>query len=274
MTAMQSVTQAGVEDLARLEIESSGPLAAVFRAIRLTVKPDLPPEEQAWISRIEGLRSELAASQEQISVALPYPTAKEKFGVVGEITRLRSVRPVWGHLMFNLVRALRPLISLELGTAVGLSGAYQGAALDLNGGGRLLTLEGSAGVSSLAARNFAQLGLARVEGRTGLFRDTLAPALEDLRLVDFAFIDGHHDENATVAYFEQILPYVPTERVVVFDDINWSEGMKNAWQVIQQHERVATAVDVRKLGICLIGDGRQPKQAFQLPHLERLPAAS
>jgi len=107
-----------------------------------------------------------------------------------------------------------------------------------------------------------------------LFRDTLKPALDDLRLVDFAFIDGHHDEHATVAYFEEILPYVPSGRVVVFDDINWSDGMKNAWQVLQQHDRVATAVDVRKLGICLIGDGGQAAQVFRLPQLERLPAAA
>jgi predicted O-methyltransferase YrrM len=176
--------------------------------------------------------------------------------------------------MFQLVRALRPITSLELGTAVGLSGAYQGAALDLNGGGRLLTLEGSAGVASLAGRNFQQLNLTRVEVRDGLFRDTLKPALENLRLVDFSFIDGHHDEKATVTYFEQILPYVPNDRVIVFDDINWSDGMKNAWEALQQHDRVSAAVDVRKLGICIIGEDRQPTRVYRLPHLERLSAAA
>ena len=44
----------------------------------------------------------------------------------------------------RLVRELRPHSCLELGTGVGVSAGYQAAAMELNGVGRLLTLDGSA----------------------------------------------------------------------------------------------------------------------------------
>jgi predicted O-methyltransferase YrrM len=43
--------------------------------------------------------------------------------------------------------------------------------------------------------------------------------------LDFAFIDGHHDERATVAYFQQMKPSLSPGAVVLFYDIKWSSGM-------------------------------------------------
>jgi predicted O-methyltransferase YrrM len=262
----------GIKDLAAQAQQSSEPLASILGAIQAAVDGETSNEEAAWIARIEGLREQLLTSKEEISVSLPYPTAKEKFGVVGEIAKARSVRPIWGMLMFKLIRALKPATALELGTAVGLSAAFEAAALEINGSGKLLTLEGSAGVSALAARNFDKLRLARVQARTGLFKDTLDGALRDLGEVDFAFIDGHHDEHATVEYFEKILPFTPAGKVIVFDDINWSDGMKNAWRLLLQHPKINTSVDVRKLGICVIGESGKQGQHIKLPHLEKIAA--
>ncbi|WP_141071074.1 class I SAM-dependent methyltransferase, partial [Campylobacter fetus] len=53
--------------------------------------------------------------------------------------------------------------------------------------------------------------------------------------IDFAFIDGHHDKNATIRYFEQILPFMNQGSVVAFDDINYNQNMTNAWNMIKQN---------------------------------------
>jgi predicted O-methyltransferase YrrM len=88
----------------------------------------------------------------------------------------------------------------------------------------------------------------------GRFQDTLADVAREQAPVDFAFIDGHHDEHATVAYFRQILPHLGRSAVLVFDDISWSPGMERAWKTVTADERVGLAVDLSAIGICLVSD--------------------
>ena len=66
---------------------------------------------------------------------------------------------------------------------------------------------------------------------------------------DFIFFDANHREEATIRYFEQCLPSINNETIFVFDDINWSEGMKQAWSQIKNHPSVTTSIDLFFLGI-------------------------
>jgi predicted O-methyltransferase YrrM len=214
-------------------------------------------EEETWVDRIEALRRQLAHSPDKISVidfGLPRDgapgTAVDRG--VAQICRAAATPPLWGPLMFGLIRQFKPTTCLELGTSLGISAAYLGAALELNGGGTLTTLEGAPAVAELAAKNLKQLGIHRVETVVGRFQDTLAGVLTRIGSVDFAFIDGHHDEHATQQYFEQILPHLSPNAVVAFDDISWSSGMQAAWKAITGNNQVRTAVDLSKVGICLL----------------------
>jgi predicted O-methyltransferase YrrM len=154
-------------------------------------------------------------------------------------------------VLFQLVRETQPDSCLELGTAVGISAAYQAAALRLNGRGRLITLEGGRSLADHAEGNLRALGLAeQVEVRAGRFSDTLGDALEDGDPFDYVFIDGHHEEQATVDYFLQVAPRMSIGGVMVFDDVDWSEGMARAWASIRQDPRVTATAAVGPLGIC------------------------
>jgi len=153
-----------------------------------------------------------------------------------------------------------------MGTAVGISAAYQAAALKLNGYGTLVTLEGATSLADIAKKNFQHLGLDTVEVIVGRFQDTLPGVLTDRQPVDYAFIDGHHDEQATLAYFEQILPFLAETSLLVFDDIAWSEGMKRAWKTIAQDRRVGVAVDLGPgLGLCVIDTSVTKRRYFRIP---------
>ena len=222
------------------------------------------PEEEQWTERIEGLRSELEASGEELEFqdfgagsATSQPSAEEAArGVtvrrtVGDICRHASKRQPWAGVLFHVIRETRPPACLELGTAVGISAAYQAAALELNGAGRLLSLEGGESLARKADENLTRLGLGhRVELRPGRFADTLPAALEERGPFDYVFVDGHHDESATVDYFRQIAPSVPSGGVMLFDDVDWSEGMSRAWEAIHGDERVAGSAAVGPLGLC------------------------
>ena len=69
--------------------------------------------------------------------------------------------------------------------------------------------------------------------------------------VDFVFIDGHHDENATLSYFRQILPFLSDNAILAFDDIHWSCGMERAWNKIRKDRNLKMALDFFNVGICI-----------------------
>jgi len=171
---------------------------------------------------------------------------------LGKMTE-SSMPPRWSYLLFRLIRELAPNAALELGACVGISAAYQAAAMDLNENGRLITLEGATALAARSSRTLEELGLAdRAEVRLGAFADTLTGVIADLAPLDYAFIDGHHIEQSTLSYAEQILPSLSDEAVLVFDDINWSDGMRRAWQTILKDDRYALTVNLRAVGLAVV----------------------
>lgn len=142
-----------------------------------------------------------------------------------------------------------------MGTNVGISGGYIAAALKLNGdGGVLKTLEGSPSKAALATDNLRSMQLG---GHSivvvGDFEQTFGQVLNEVPAVDLAFIDGFHDGPATIGYHQQIKPRLSRGAVLVYDDIEWSDGMKYAWATIRQDPDVQAAVNVRGVGYCVMG---------------------
>lgn len=229
--------------------------------------------EKDWITRIESLRREMNASSEEVEFT-DYGAVSGKLTLTSEdMYRGRVVRKTVGKvcahasrtkgtalLLFRLVRELKPLNCIELGTALGISASYQAAALRLNGMGKLVTLEGADSLAARAIKNFTALGLSNyIEVRSGRFQDTVAEVLLTHPAVEFAFIDGHHDEAATVRYFELFLPVLVSHAVVVFDDIRWSEGMLRAWDAIRLNEHVRLALDLGSMGVVTLAGGGSPR---------------
>jgi predicted O-methyltransferase YrrM len=236
-------------------------------AIRETLAGDLSATEAQWIAKIEALRRELESSPDTVimtdfgagsadniaseALARSGPAVEKR---ISEMCAHASKSRFWGELLFKVVRKRRPAAALELGTCLGISSAFQSAAMTLNGSGRLVTIEGSASLAKIAAANLAGLGLTNVAVATGRFEDRLAEVLQQLGRIDYAFIDGHHDEQATEVYFNQILPYCTAGAVLAFDDIDWSDGMARAWARLSRHSSVRQAVDLGRIGFCILGD--------------------
>jgi predicted O-methyltransferase YrrM len=162
-----------------------------------------------------------------------------------------AVSPDRAHLLFALVRTIAPRRGLEMGSGIGISALYLAAALELNGDGHLLTMEGAEDRAELAGRHVERLGLRRrVTVRVGTFARTLDAVLAE-GPVDLAFVDGHHKEEPTVDYFERIVAGADGEVVLVFDDIAWSWGMRRAWRRIVADARVVVSADLGHVGIAV-----------------------
>jgi predicted O-methyltransferase YrrM len=130
-----------------------------------------------------------------------------------------------------------------------------------------VTLEGGGALAALAEGHHQGLGLENVRVVTGRFKDTLATVLNSQKPVDYLFIDGHHDEKATLSYFEQAIPFLADRAVIVFDDISWSAGMKRAWRAIEVDRRVKMSIDLRQLGVCLVDARLSDRKAVRIPLL-------
>lgn len=176
-----------------------------------------------------------------------------------------SKAPVWAELLFRIVRDTRPRVALELGTNLGISSAYLAAAASTHGGD-VVTLEGAPPRVALARWFHQELGIENVRYVTGKFAKTLPQVLDDTDVIDFAFIDGHHHLEPTLAYLDLIYPRLSDNAVVVFDDIGWSSGMMEAWHRIQADTRFRFLVDIGNVGIGVVraDDNTAPPPMFYI----------
>ena len=139
---------------------------------------------------------------------------------------------------------------IELGTNVGISSAYIGAALKVNGdGGKIVTCDASSYRQRLAREMHRKLGIDNVSYVEGLFTDTLGDTLIKMGTVDLASIDGHHQYQPTLDYFDKLYGFSTGDAVIVFDDIRWSDGMIKVWSQLQADDRLGLLVDVVSMGI-------------------------
>ena len=98
----------------------------------------------------------------------------------------------------------------------------------------------------------------------GPFRDNLPKALKILQKVDFVFLDGDHQEGATISYYEQCLPFMHENSVFVIADIHWSASMTRAWESLKARPEVTIAVDIFHFGILFFRKENRIKQDYTL----------
>jgi predicted O-methyltransferase YrrM len=210
------------------------------RAVAMSYRTRLPAAESEWSDRIERVRTGLENNHEPLDA---------DGRTTSDVTRASKKRRQASMLM-ALARSERPTSVIEMGTCVGISGAYLAAALRLNGTGKLVSLEHFSERVALARQVWAGLELADiVDARVGKFTTTLVPAMADGAPVDFLFVDGHHHRDPTLEYYNSALPFLRTGALVVFDDIRWNDGMREAWTEIEQRTDQRVAVDAGGIGI-------------------------
>lgn len=256
----------------RIEVSGDAP-RAVLAGIQAAVRGERSEREAQVLDRVELFRDFLLTSDEEFDHVdfgagrrSELPPASSTSRTIGSMTR--SSKPsAWSFLLFRMLREVKPQVAVELGSCVGISAAYQGAALEINDRGRLVTLEGAPALAERSRRTLAELRLSeRVEVRTGRFADTLPVVLGEIAPVGWAFIDGHHAEQPTLDYLEQVLAHAADESVLVFDDINWSDGMRRAWRAIAEDPRFALVVDLRTVGIAAVSRSADTRHSLRIAY--------
>lgn len=242
---------------------SSHPTAKPLLASLESLRKPLPVADRSRIEAIESERQRLLQCQDLLDDGSLGAGANSDLDCRVCDACKASKPPVAALWLYWLVRHTGARRILEMGTNLGISSAYLGSALEMNGGhGKLLTLDLSPYRQRVARRVHENLQLqARIDYRQGLFRDSLAPALAEFEELDLIFVDGHHHYEPTLHYLAQILPRVNLRTVLVFDDIRWSAGMRRAWRTIREEPRIGFSLDLHSVGVACLQDeagGGQP----------------
>ena len=177
---------------------------------------------------------------------------------VSSIASTSAKSPKYAQLLFRLVNYFQPKHILELGTSLGISTSYLAMA---NTNANVITIEGGKELVSIANDNFKELKLKNIKQVVGNFDDVLSSVVNDIPTLDFVFFDGNHQKAATLRYFETCFAKSNENSVFVFDDINWSDEMREAWEQIKNHNQVTITLDLFFMGVVFFKKGHA-KQHF------------
>ena len=167
-----------------------------------------------------------------------------------------------GAVLFKIVNEYKTKNILELGTALGVGSLYMAMAAPESA--TVYTIEGNPALAAFARKQFDKIEAKNIVSIEGTFEAQLPTVLASMGQVDLVYFDGHHQKEATLAYFEQCLKVANNNSVFVFDDINWSDGMRAAWEEIKAHPNVTYSVDLFRAGIVFFKESKQGKQHFTL----------
>lgn len=221
-------------------------------------------KEYSDYSIVEKLRSDLLNNETVLSV--------EDFGAGSVIskTNQRSIRSIaksaakpkkFSQLLYRMVKRYQPHTVLELGTSLGVTTSYLSLAKP---DAKVITMEGSSAIAAEAKKNFDTLELKNIDIVLGDFDHTLLSVLSSHPSLDFVFIDGNHRREPTERYFQQLLPSLHNDSIIVFDDIHWSGEMEQAWESIKSHSAVQYTIDLFFIGIVLLKNEFRERQHFTI----------
>lgn len=226
----------------------------------------------AGYERIKEYRNDLLRNRQRITV--------EDFGAGSRVFDSNE-RPVYAiaknagitlhraKLLFRIVNYLNIKNALELGTSLGIASST----IATNKTTSLTTIEGCRETAKIASQQFKKFHLESVDLKVDKIENVLADLTRDLSSTnspirtsdkfDLIYFDGNHQKNATLEYFEKLLPLAHNDTVFIFDDIHWSAKMQEAWQEIKEHPRVRVSIDTFQWGLVFFRS-EQVKEHFTI----------
>jgi len=158
--------------------------------------------------------------------------------IISTIAKNVGTTPFRAKLFYRVVHYFKFEHILELGTSLGIATH----AMHLgNPNAHIITIEGCPNLSAFTKNCFNQFNLENIDILTGNFNDILQNLPS--QNFDLIYFDGNHQKKATLHYFETLLKTAHNDSVFIFDDIYWSKGMTEAWDIIKQHPKVTVTID-------------------------------
>lgn len=184
------------------------------------------------------------------------------YRAISKLAQVDSSPPNKGQILFKLVNHLEPERILELGTCIGIGTSYLGYPRKE---AVVHSVEACPNTLQIAKKNIENNSLENVHLHNMPF-DTFIDQLAKKELTfDLIYIDGHHNEKATLNYFERLKPHMNKENcTLIFDDIYWSKGMKSAWEKIKEDKDFKLHLDLYNVGMVFKNTNLKSRASYKL----------
>jgi predicted O-methyltransferase YrrM len=178
---------------------------------------------------------------------------------VSDIAKIAGISKKRAKLLLRIVEYFNPKNILEIGTSVGLGTSVLSIG---NSEAKIVTLEGCVNTAKVAKELFKTNHLNNIQLVIGNFNETLSDVLNN-KPYDLIYLDGNHQKEATLQYFNQCLETAHNNSIFIFDDINWSQEMQKAWEEIKIHPKVTITINTFFWGMVFFRK-EQKKQHFTI----------
>ena len=195
---------------------------------------------------IESIRSKNLLNNSQINIEDFGTGKKQRKVLVSDIAKKVVKSKKYAQLLFRLVNRFSSENILEIGTSLGITTLYLAMPNTKN---KIITLEGSPEIATIAKNNFELIQRKNIDLICGEFDESLPKALNKFKKLDLVYFDGNHKRNPTLSYFEKCLNLSTEDSIFIFDDIYWSREMESAWKEIKVHPKVTLSIDLFHFGI-------------------------
>jgi predicted O-methyltransferase YrrM len=209
----------------------------------LVSDPSIPLDDEA----IETVRKAFLQQRNKIDIqdlGAGSQRSKKQARSIASVASYSSSSRKFSSFLYRLIEKYQFNNILELGTSLGINTAY----LEKTAASQITSFEGDPAVFEIAkAHLLPSTKLTLILGNI----DQLLPAhLKQLnRPLDLVYIDANHTYEATLNYFNLLLPHHHQSSIFILDDIHWSKGMNKAWEEIKGHPQVCASIDLFDAGL-------------------------
>ncbi len=224
----------------------------VYALYTKTIKPDEPKE---IFGQIENYRKQLLQRKDSIrftELGAGSSISNKKERPIRSMARHSLSSARFSRLLYRLICQFEAQTILELGTSLGINTLYLSAAAPK---GTVYTLEGCPETAAAARSLFSRWPNRNILVEEGPIDQHLPLLLQQLDTIDAAYLDANHTYEASMRYFELLLPKLHPNSFLVIDDIYWSPGMQQAWQEMCSHPQVSLSLDVYDAGLLFFRPG-------------------
>lgn len=163
---------------------------------------------------------------------------------ISKIAKNAGITKKHAQLLYKLTQHLKFKNILELGTSLGLATSAFSLA---NPKAKIITIEGCPETAKIAQQHFNTFKLHNIDLKVNSFNNEITQLKN--QHFDCIYIDGNHQKEATLSYFNTLLNCIHPNSIIIFDDIHWSKNMSEAWSIIKKHSKVTTTIDTFFWGI-------------------------
>lgn len=188
------------------------------------------------------LLERIAKRRQQLSKIAPRPLDQSYSGSLVKTSgaganmvhpKTISLPPAYGQIIYMLCSRHKARLILEGGAGFGISTMYLSAAANNVSGGKVVSFE----IAQYA--DVAQRSADMMAGNAHVYRDDFLNFhlhIDAKSVIDFAFIDSRHDEDAIVRSIKTLSGWLSERGMIVIDDINYSESSRNGFNAVIQSE--------------------------------------